>query len=249
MLVEDVINNAMNAITSPDPKTWEIGYYGRLFDASMRPKVSRAPVMQYEYKDRDKLYSYAHEKIVRSGPIDFFEFGVFQGESFRKWLSINQHPESRFFGFDCFEGLPTDWESGNCKKGAFTCHGRLPDISDPRATFIKGLFNETLADFLRTYEPRNRLVIHMDADLFASTMYVLMQMDPFVKRGTLILFDDFNPRDDFAAFHNYTVACQRDWDLVAAREGLGKLAVVIAGKPDKPLGKPVKGASISPSPA
>ena len=51
-------------------------------------------------------------QLVAGGPIADPYFGVWQGETFRKWLTLNGDPGSRFVGFDSFEGLPEDWEVG-----------------------------------------------------------------------------------------------------------------------------------------
>lgn len=207
---------------------WEDGYYQALFQTTVPEKLHGARRMRYEYKDRRLLYAYAHDKCVPPDtPIDFLEFGVFQGQSMRAWLDINKHPDSRFFGFDSFEGLPEDWENGGRKKGDFTCDGKTPDIDDPRVSFHKGWFNQSLPVFLETFKPKNKIVVHMDADLFTSSLYVLMQIDRFLPRGTLVAFDDFGPKDDFAALQTYSRCCGRSWHVVAFRDDVGKIAVVL----------------------
>jgi len=185
------------------------------------------PLLEYDYRDRRILYEYSHKTIVRNAPIDFFEFGVFEGNSFRQWMQVNTHADSRFYGFDSFEGLPEQWHAGGMEKGHFSTQGQTPSISDSRGQFIKGYFNQSLIPFLHHYERKNRMVIHVDADLCSSSLYVLMTMDPFIKRGTLIVFDDFGPADEYAAFYHYTCACSRQWKIVAARGDHHKLAVVI----------------------
>lgn len=219
--------NAVARLLSGDGRAWEAGYYSVMFNETMPAKVSGAHMMRYEYKDRSQLYKYMHDKIVRGAPVDYLEFGVFRGDSMRAWLEISPHPESRFFGFDSFEGLPEDWETGQKKKGDFATDGAAPDISDPRVSFFKGWFSQTVVPFLDTFAPNNKLVIHMDADLFTSSLYVLMTIDKIIRRGSAIIFDDFNPMDDFAALYHYSRSCGRNWRVVAAREGLGKLGIVI----------------------
>jgi hypothetical protein len=211
-----------------DMPTWEDGYRTTQFRNIMPEKARGAHTMRYGYEDRPLLYAYVHEKCVPDGaPIDFFEFGVFQGQSMRAWLDINRNPASRFFGFDCFEGLPEDWPSGGRKRGDFSCGGEIPDIDDPRVSFHKGLFKDTLPVFLDTYTPRNKVVVHMDADLFGSTVYALMQLDRYMPRGTPVVFDDFGPKDDFAALCTYAQCCGRQWEVIATRNDMIKIAVAI----------------------
>jgi len=113
------------------------------------------------------------------------------------------------------------------KKGHFDAGGVIPDIQDPRVTLVPGYFQQSLRPFLKTFSPRNRLVLHMDADLYSSTLYVLMNMDPFIKPGTLITFDEFIGVDEFPAFIHYAASCIRQWRYVGAKHTYGQMAVVI----------------------
>lgn len=226
--MQNQLHNAILPLLKGEVPAWENGYYQTLFNTIMPPKCSHAHVMRYEYQDRPMLYAYIHDKFVPGGrPIDFLEFGVFRGDSMRAWLGINRHPESRFFGFDSFEGLPEDWETGQRLKGDFTCYGEIPNIDDPRVSFHKGWFKQTLPPFLAGFEPKNRIIVHMDADLFTSSLYVLMQLDRFLPKGTPVIFDDFNPKDDFAALFTYARSCGRNWEVVACRDDMGKMGVVL----------------------
>ena len=56
--------------------------------------------------NRYLLYDYVNPKEN----IDYLEFGVYKGESIKYWMDINQYENSRFFGFDSFQGLPENWE-------------------------------------------------------------------------------------------------------------------------------------------
>ncbi|GFK95837.1 Demethyldecarbamoylnovobiocin O-methyltransferase [Fundidesulfovibrio magnetotacticus] len=219
--------NAARAFLAKDHNFFEQGYYDTLFNVIMPEKLKKVVPINYEYKDRHVLYQAVHDKAVGNRPIDLLEFGVYRGQSMGQWLGVNRHERSRFFGFDSFEGLPEDWVGGQKEKGAFTTNGEIPDIDDPRVRFIKGWFNQTLNAFLADFRPQNQLVLHMDADLFSSTLYVLMTLDPLIRKGTVVVFDDFNPRDDFGALYQYAKCCGRNWSVVAVREGLSKIGVIL----------------------
>src|ERR1700722_10850112 len=55
-------------------------------------------------KSRNELFKLAHESIRPPGPIVYLEFGVYTGESIKQWILLNKETQSRFFGFDSFEG-------------------------------------------------------------------------------------------------------------------------------------------------
>lgn len=227
MHITPEVQNLVGALLAGDLNTWEGGYFTHLMSRSMAEQARDYPVLRYDYPERHKLYRFVNDTVLKGRPIDYLEFGVYQGDSLRQWLAINPDPRSRFFGFDSFEGLPEDWLSGDKQKGAFTCGGSVPDLGDPRAAIVKGWFNQTLEPFLADFKVKNQLVVHMDADLFSSTLYVLMTLNRIVAKGAVFVFDDFNPRDDFAAFHNYLRACGRKWRILAARQGFGKLAAMV----------------------
>lgn len=58
---------------------------------------------------RFELFKYIFDKFDLSGQIDYLEFGVAYGRTFKWWTENNLNSESRFHGFDTFEGLPEDW--------------------------------------------------------------------------------------------------------------------------------------------
>jgi O-methyltransferase len=141
-----------------------------------------------ERADRDALYSFLVEREGLDGPVDYLEFGVFEGMTIRWWVEHNPHPESRFVGFDSFEGLPEAW--GHAPIGTYSANGKIPDIADPRCSFVKGLFHDTLPSWLAGRDFSRRIVLHLDADLYSSTLLVLGQMLPKLKKDDIIIFDE-----------------------------------------------------------
>jgi hypothetical protein len=81
----------------------------------------------------------------------------------------------------------------------------MPEINDPRAFLIKGLFQETLIPFLGGGGLNGQLIIHMDADLFTSTLFALCTLAPYLKAGDVIIFDEFCvPAHEFRAYRIFT---------------------------------------------
>src|SRR5258705_3316710 len=99
---------------------------------------------------REQMYDDVHASFVNGSAIDYLEFGVFRGDSIRHWVKLNTQTNSRFYGFDSFEGLPERWRNGQ-DKGHFDVGGNIPKIDDPRVHFIKGWFNHTLPSFVRDF--------------------------------------------------------------------------------------------------
>lgn len=153
-----------------------------------------------DYSKRYQLYQHVADTLqLQKEAVDYLEFGVFKGNSFKWWLANCQHADARFYGFDTFEGLPEDW--GTYNKGDMAAN--IPVINDSRGEFLQGLFQDTLPGFLAAQRIRRdtRKIIHLDADLFSSTLFALTSLAPYLKKGDLLLFDEFNvPNHEFLAF-------------------------------------------------
>ncbi len=171
------------------------------------------------FTDRFRLYEYINSSALNSAPVDYLEFGVYRGTSLFKWADINSNDESRFFGFDSFEGLPEAWDNvrRTHAQGAFDTNGQIPKSEDRRIHFVKGLFQETLRSFLKDFEPSHRLIVHCDCDLYSSALYCLTQLDPILRKGSIIIFDEFfSSSNEFQAFIDYTRSYRRTYRTLAA---------------------------------
>ena len=144
------------------------------------------------FDDRPQLYRFLAKTV--SEPVTYLEFGVFQGDSLRCWSGLLQHPDSRLVGFDSFEGLPEKWRMA-ADQGTFDLKGMMPVFEDPRVHLVKGWFSDTLPPFLTAFAPPDNLVVHLDADLYSSTIFVLDRLARYLKPGTMLIFDEFYDRD------------------------------------------------------
>lgn len=171
---------------------------------------------KWDYEKRYRLYSWVIEQEgLASVPVNYMEFGVATGQSFRWFMQQNTHSGSSFYGFDTFTGLPEDW--GNFKKGAFDNGNKVPEITDPRGKFYQGLFQQTVPGFLQEFDKGKRNIIMLDADLYSATLYALASMAPFMKKGDLIFFDEFAvPTHEFKAFMDFTQSFYLELKLIGA---------------------------------
>ncbi|UDY23625.1 TylF/MycF/NovP-related O-methyltransferase [Nocardioides sp. Kera G14] len=212
-----------------------LGFDSRKLDTLVSlPKIEtwrreHVPAGTPAFAERTDMYDHVYGKYVGEGPIDYLEFGVFEGSSMRHWAGLDTHPDSRFYGFDSFEGLPEDWQrfDGQMVRAHFDVGGSVPDIDDDRVEFIAGWFQKTLDDFLTDFEPKPKLVVHVDSDLYSSALYVLTRLDKLLVPGTIVIFDEFSSvLNEFAALGDYCGAYQREYDVLAsAWHYFGHLAI------------------------
>jgi Macrocin-O-methyltransferase (TylF) len=112
------------------------------------------------------------------------EFGVATGRTLNVITAARERKQ--VFGFDSFQGLPEDWRT-NIPAGTFKTDN-LPDV--PGAELVVGWFNNTLPDFLASH-PEPVAFLHLDADLYSSTVTVLEQVGPRLRPGSVIVFDEY----------------------------------------------------------
>lgn len=183
--------------------------------------------------DRYVMHRQIMDTVGRAEVLNFLEFGVFEGESFRWWVEGCTNPEARFVGFDTFSGLPEDW-TPELREGHFDVQGRVPDIDDHRVTFLPGLFQETLPSYLENFRPEARTVVHLDADLFSATLFVLITLLPRLKQGDILVFDEFHDYvDEFRALESASSAFPFEFRTIVAMpgyadRGYARVALVIS---------------------
>tara|TARA_Y100000310_G_C20535406_1_gene740595 strand:+ start:253 stop:918 length:666 start_codon:yes stop_codon:yes gene_type:complete len=192
-----------------------IDLFERLNNNVLFHKTIKSVQCKQIYGDYNDYLNTFIKNEISDRPIDYLEFGVYGGRRIKQWIELNKHPDSRFFGFDTFTGLPEEFQK-NHPKGKFNVNGQLPVINDKRVKFIKGLFQETLDNFLKQFTKNTDsiLVIHLDADLYSSTLYCLTKLDHLL-RDSFVMFDEFGDlQHEFAAFYDYTHSYYRKYTIL-----------------------------------
>jgi len=79
------------------------------------------------------------------------------------------------------------------------------------------------------YDCLYRKIIHLDADLFSSTLFVLTSLAPFLRCGDILFFDEFNvPNHEFLAFKIFTESYYTKVNLLGAMNNYSQVAFMIA---------------------
>jgi O-methyltransferase len=180
----------------------------------------------WDYTRRYKLYEFLLTNQSLNNPFNYLEFGVAEGFSFKWWVEHNTDSASRFYGFDTFTGLPEAWDQ--FKAGDMSVGGNFPKINDSRVEFVKGIFQDTLPAFLKNFNDSRRKLIHLDADLYTSTLYVMASLAPYLKDGDILMFDEFGvPTHEFLAYYNFQASFRINLELIGAANNYFFTAFVV----------------------
>lgn len=176
------------------------------------------------FDNRLDLLGYALSKVENNLDL-YLEFGVFEGESIN-YISKKIYPKM-IYGFDSFEGLPENWRPG-FDKGTFRLEN-LPK-TEKNTSLVKGWFNETLPKFLEENN-NNCAFIHIDCDLYSSTVTVLNLLKGKIVKGTIIVFDEFYnypnwEHGEFKALSEFAESNKISFDLI----GINRLGSQVAIK-------------------
>jgi hypothetical protein len=145
--------------------------------------------MQFSTRSELSLYCLNKSTLLQNnGGGVIAEFGVWKGESIN--FFAQNCPDARVFGFDSFEGLEEDWFGHTLQKGHFSTNGQLPKV-ESNVTLIKGWFEDTLPDFVKKLANEQILILHMDADTYKPSKYVLNSLAKNLRRGSIIIFDEY----------------------------------------------------------
>ncbi|HLJ21868.1 MAG TPA: class I SAM-dependent methyltransferase [Stellaceae bacterium] len=137
------------------------------------------------FRDRWELLLHAARSAPEQGLM--LEFGVADGASLRYLASRVARP---FHGFDSFEGLPEDWSGTFERKGKFGRSGTLPPMP-ANVRLYPGWFADTLPRFLGEHAGDGVAFVHIDCDIYASTVTVLAQLGDRLRSGAILVFDEY----------------------------------------------------------
>jgi hypothetical protein len=173
------------------------------------------------YAGRPELYA-ALARDIAGERVLYLEFGVFQGASLRAWAKLLRHPLSQLHGFDSFEGLPEAWNAYN-PQGKFDTKGSMLKIDDSRVVLHVGWFHETLPGFV--LPEHDRLLLHIDADLYSSAKYVLERLKDDIRPRTIILFDEFyDHMHELRAFSEFLTSSNMTFRFLGGATSLSQCA-------------------------
>jgi hypothetical protein len=138
-----------------------------------------------DFKSRIPLHRWALSQLPAGGGL-FLEFGVYKGDSINRLAGLK--PDTTFYGFDTFSGLPEKWTLGS-KAGAINAGGK-PAVRE-NVRLIEGLFADTLPKFLAEHAGEKIAFMHIDCDIYSSTKTIFDQAKKYLAPGTIIIFDEY----------------------------------------------------------
>ena len=91
-----------------------------------------------------------------------------------------------------------------------------------------GWFKDTVPRFFQSFKRQNRLVLHLDADLYSSTLLVMFFAAPFARPDDIIIFDELGDyMNKFRAFYDFTRSYPLSFRLLVQVESCRKVALIL----------------------
>ncbi|WP_026439698.1 class I SAM-dependent methyltransferase [Acidocella facilis] len=191
--------------------------------------------------DRYELARFALGRAPKEGLV--LEFGVAGGASLRNLAG--QTPRE-VHGFDSFGGLPEDWAGTKEGAGAFTQKGKLPKVP-ANARLHPGWFDQTLPPFLAAHAG-DVAFLHVDCDIYTSTVTIFSALAGRIVPGTVILFDEyFNypgwRGHEYKAFQEFIAQSGLSYEYIGVSAEKGHVAVRLGAAGSLP--EPRAGAALA----
>ncbi len=199
--IKGVPRAIVRAVTIPFLKKYlgklPVDFLERYLSHAIQQQRFSALFLSRHIAKREDVWDYVVDTIGASRRVLFLEFGVWEGYSISYFAKKLQNPGGKFYGFDSFEGLPEDW--GNRSVGTFSTRGAPPIINDSRVSFVKGWFHRTVPSFEMDVSSFDVVLVHLGADLYSSTVFVLSQLWLKVN-ACYVVFDEFNGHEARALY-------------------------------------------------
>lgn len=153
------------------------------------------------------------------------EFGVATGRTINHIARLLPHRV--IHGFDSFEGLPEDWTS-RMPQGFFR-RDAVPAVRNNVELHV-GWFDKTLPGFKDLHSNLPLQLLHVDCDLYSSTVTILNTLRTNIVPGTVIIFDEYInypgwELDEFRAWKEHCRAFGREYEYIARVSRHQKVAI------------------------
>lgn len=134
-------------------------------------------------------------------------------------------------GFDSFEGIQEHW-NGN-PIGAFA-QKKMPKVPD-NVEFHVGYFDATLPGFLEAHSDPVAF-LHVDCDLYSSTVTIFDLLGARLQPGSIILFDEYYnfhrwQQHEFKAFQEFVQKSGLTYEYIAYSVTGQQVAVRVLDNP------------------
>lgn len=160
------------------------------------------PVYRTRYFLELFLAYYRISRYLQQEDVDFclLEYGVGSGGTALIFAAAAKRSKARltsYYGFDTFKGLPSvdslevkRWLPGSWSFSARKVYSRLRVLGIPVSLVECSYGDQRHIDATAQLNP-GAYVIHIDCDLFHSTLKALESIAHLLRNGTIVLFDDY----------------------------------------------------------
>ena len=167
------------------------------FNCATQNRASQDTIDYFELKNKPQQFYSSRanrEEAMRQAGLDGFvaEYGVYKGKSLKQ--ICRYFTGNLVYAFDSFKGLPHNgcW-GGNYRQNQFNLKGNIPwrlkHFKPKNAKLIVGLFEITTKTV--DYGDMICKFAHIVCDVYDSTVIALKHLQPHIKKGTVIVFDEY----------------------------------------------------------
>jgi hypothetical protein len=160
---------------------------------------------------RPQRYSHlthALQKVKLTGHV--MEFGVYQGLTLK--IISDHFSNQTVWGFDSFKGLPETWflksqigirrsqhPLGKFALGQEELQIVVNQFAKRKVKLVPGWFNQTIVPWMND-NPDVVSFLHIDCDLYSSTLDILNLLNDRIVPGTVIVFDEIYPWNNIDSY-------------------------------------------------